>query len=198
MSQPSTCPFCSADRRRTDAEEYKCGTIIPVGAPKGYKVESIQCLHRQRDGLLARVAELERQLSDFRADGKVTASPVARERHPLPGKVGDDVNSQGHPAEAVRYRFRTFQELMDRVPTARMADCFYEMGVWFRLAKAGIEAVAATHKQKNPEFIIPDSLLEVPEEIEWIDDGKGQIQATLLHQDGSVRLVAKSGPKNTP
>jgi len=134
---------------------------------------------------------------DFRAGEMVTAPPVAGERHPRPVKVGDDVNSQGHPAEAVSYRFRTFQELMDRVPTSRMDDCFHEMGVWFRLAKSGIEAVVAEHKQKNPEFIIPDSLLEVPKELEWIDDGKGQIQATLLHQDGAVRLVAKSGPKNT-
>jgi hypothetical protein len=53
------CPLCSADRRRFDVEEYKCGTLIPIGAPNGYRVESVQCLYRQRDQLRARVEELE-------------------------------------------------------------------------------------------------------------------------------------------
>jgi hypothetical protein len=57
MNAPDKCPLCSSEHRRTDAEEYKCGTVIPVGAPKGFIVESIRCVRLQRDQLRAQVEQ---------------------------------------------------------------------------------------------------------------------------------------------
>jgi len=97
MSHPSTCPFCGAATEYTSAYHtgYKCWTLIRDGQKDPRESQSFPCVQAERERLQARVSELERQLSDFRAGEMVTAPPVAGERHPRPSQVGDDVNSQG-------------------------------------------------------------------------------------------------------
>jgi hypothetical protein len=94
------------------------------------------------------------------------------------------------------YKFRTFQELVDRVPSDRIAECLRECGLAFAQGKAMAELVflTACSLAKNAGKdapAMPKRLLEVPEELEWIDDGKGQIETTLSFPDNKA-IICKS------
>jgi hypothetical protein len=94
------------------------------------------------------------------------------------------------------YKFRTWQELVDRVPSDRIAECLRECGLAFAQCKAMAELVFHTAcsiaKDTGKEApAMPKRLLELPEELEWIDDGKGQIETTLSFPDDEA-IICKS------
>ena len=86
---------------------------------------------------------------------------------------------------SVSYKFRTIQEAVDRIPTDKIRECFDEMGKTFAVAKSFAEAqyeiAAALAKADGKEFpAMPDSLLKLPDEMEWVDDGKGECVADIV------------------
>ena len=94
------------------------------------------------------------------------------------------------------YKFRTFQELVDRVPSDRIAECLRECGLAFAQGKAMAELVFHTAcsiaKDAGKDApAMPKRVLEVPDELEWIDDGKGQIETTLSFPDNKA-IICKS------
>ncbi len=94
------------------------------------------------------------------------------------------------------YKFRTFQELVDRVPSDRIAECLRECGLAFAQGKAMAELVFHTAcsiaKDAGKDApAMPKHLLEVPEKLEWIDDGKGEINTTLSFPDDEA-IICKS------
>jgi hypothetical protein len=94
------------------------------------------------------------------------------------------------------YKFRTFQELVDRVPSDRIAECLRECGLAFAQGKAMAELVfhAACSLAKDAGKdapAMPERVIEVPDELEWIDDGKGQIETTLSFPDDEA-IICKS------
>ena len=89
------------------------------------------------------------------------------------------------------YKFKTFQELVDRVPSDKIALCMKELGIAFGTAKAMTELVnsvarnmAAAEGETVPPPDVGRSVIRLPEEIEWIDDGLGEIQPTIKRPDG--------------
>lgn len=87
------------------------------------------------------------------------------------------------------YRFSTFQELVDRVPTDRIADCLRELAVVLQEGKAMAELTMATAEALGMKKQPAGRVLELPVELEWIDDGKGDLD---------LRFQAKSGDETAP
>lgn len=101
---------------------------------------------------------------------------------------------------SVSYKFRTIQEAVDRIPTDKIRECFDEMGKTFAVAKAFAEAqyeiAAALAKADGKEFpAMPASLLQLPDEHEWVDDGKGECVADIV---GVARIEITQNPKVLP
>ena len=95
------------------------------------------------------------------------------------------------------YKFRTFQELVDRVPSDRIAECLRECGLALQQGKAMAELVFLTAcslaKDAGKDApAMPKHLLEMQNELEWIDDGKGQIETTLSFPDDKAGIICKS------
>lgn len=77
------------------------------------------------------------------------------------------------------YKFRTIQEAVDRIPSDKLHECFDEMGKTFAVAKSMAEAVyhtAVELARKDGKVFppMPERLIELPEEMEWVDDCKGE------------------------
>ena len=109
---------------------------------------------------------------------------------------------EAYPAKrcSVSYKFRTIQEAVDRIPTDKIRECFDEMGKTFAVAKAFAEAqyeiAAALAKADGKEFpAMPASLLQLPDEHEWVDDGKGECVADIV---GVARIEITQNPSVLP
>jgi len=84
------------------------------------------------------------------------------------------------------YTFSTFQELFDRVPANRMEDCMKELAAFFADAKGIAETAINIGGGLFPEGM---SLFTLPQELEWMDDGKREITMTLQDEEGSVPSI---------
>jgi hypothetical protein len=79
------------------------------------------------------------------------------------------------------YRFSTFQELFDVVPSDRIEVCMGEMGKAFASAKAIWEmtkAVAEVMAEKDG-VKLPEIDSTIPDVHEWIDDGNENVSADI-------------------
>jgi len=117
-----------------------------------------------------------------------------------PAKHGASCGSYPAAPCSVSYKFRTFQEAVDRIPTDKIRECFDEMGKTFAVAKAFAEAqyeiAAALAKADGKEFpAMPASLLQLPDEHEWVDDGKGECVADIV---GVARIEITQNPTGQP
>ena len=77
----------------------------------------------------------------------------------------------------ITYRFTTFQQMLDRVPSDKILECLTEIGTALQAAKGIAEAAwlvgADLAKKDGKEFPpMPASLFELPAELEWCDDEK--------------------------
>lgn len=87
------------------------------------------------------------------------------------------------------YQFTTLQELFDRVPAHRLRECCVELGEALAPMKLAAETAAECIQLINPKFEIPAQLAVLPAPMEWIDDGKGEIQPTLRAEDEGISLT---------
>ena len=83
------------------------------------------------------------------------------------------------------YKFRTIQEAVDRIPSDKLRECFDEMGKTFAVAKSMAEAAyytAVELARKDGKIFppMPERIIELPEEMEWVDDGKGECVADIV------------------
>ena len=90
----------------------------------------------------------------------------------------------------ITYTFSNFQELVNVVPADRIQHCLAEVGAVLAATKMTCDLAilmaqekAASSGQPPPE--IPAQILEVPLPIEWIDDGKGKLGATIIDAAGN-------------
>jgi len=100
------------------------------------------------------------------------------------------------------YKFSTFQELVDRVPSDKIAECLREFGIALQQAKATAELVflvaESLAKESGKEFPkMPSRIVEVPHELEWIDDGKGEIKTTLTGFPDGESVVCETTLNST-
>lgn len=94
------------------------------------------------------------------------------------------------------YRFRTFQELVDVVPSDRIRECMNELGELFAVAKGTVELTMAVAQDMGVE--LPDDpprIIELPDSFEWIDDGNRELTAHLKKPDGSKFVDVEVRPE---
>lgn len=95
------------------------------------------------------------------------------------------------------YSFSNFQELVDRVPSNRISECMRELGIVLGQGKATTELLyaAAQCLAKNDGVDIPDitngRVIDVPSVIEWVDDGKGELEAGITMPSGEELIRVK-------
>jgi hypothetical protein len=97
------------------------------------------------------------------------------------------------------YRFATLQELVDRVPADRIRDCMEELGAVLSAAKASVELTygVAVHLARQAGKEVPEatgSVIVLPAEMEWIDDGKRELSATLIDTAGKPQFSMNIKP----
>lgn len=92
-------------------------------------------------------------------------------------------------SEPLTYRFATFQELVDRVPSDRIAACLRELAIVLQEGKLLAELMQATAESLGMAKQPAGRVLELPEELEWIDDGKGDLD---------LGFQAKAGDESIP
>lgn len=91
------------------------------------------------------------------------------------------------------YRFTTFQEAVDAIPSDKIREAFEEMGKTFSVAKQMAEVTydLAVDLAKADGKELPQRtghVIELPAVIEWIDDGKGECIADI---SGLCRIEIK-------
>lgn len=87
------------------------------------------------------------------------------------------------------YQFTTLQELFDVVPGDRMRECFAELGEALAPMKIVAETTAEALRLINPKFEVPSQLAQLPQPLEWIDDGKGEIRPTLHTEEKGISIT---------
>ena len=112
-------------------------------------------------------------------------------------KLATSCEASSAPGCSVSYKFRTIQEAVDRVPSDKIRECFDEMGKTFAVAKSMAEAVYHTAvelaRKDGKEFpAMPSRIIELPEEMEWIDDGKGECVADIQNLC-EIRITKATG-----
>ena len=93
-----------------------------------------------------------------------------------------------HPTGSV-YRFATIQQLVDEVPADRIYDCMKELGKILQTTKGMAELtymVAENLAMQDGKTIppMPKQIIVLPEYMQWIDDGKGELEAHMKTMDG--------------
>lgn len=79
------------------------------------------------------------------------------------------------------YRFSTFQELLERVPADRLSDCLDETKALLLVA-SGVSEITRLALEANGK-VHTGPIYKLPEELEWVDDGKGLIQLRVKNHD---------------
>ena len=99
-----------------------------------------------------------------------------------------DEKSMSEETKPKEYRFKTFQELVDRVPSDKIELCLSEMGKAFAQAK-GIAEIGYALTSENP----PESIIKLPEEFGWIDDGKCIVttELSVAGQEPFIRVTTE-------
>ena len=102
------------------------------------------------------------------------------------GLLPDTIHGQ---ATGKTYQFTTLQELFDVVPGDRMRECFAELGEALAPMKIVAETTAEALRLINPKFEVPSQLAQLPQPLEWIDDGKGEIRPTLHTEEKGISIT---------
>lgn len=86
------------------------------------------------------------------------------------------------------YCFTTLQELLNVVPTDRIATCMHELAVIMTEAKAISELIYATAVELAKKEGVPvpppigvGAMVTIPQPFEWLDDGKGTLETHFKH-----------------
>lgn len=106
------------------------------------------------------------------------------------GVEGCSVKKKKEQHSGSVYRFSTFQELVDRVPANRIADCVEELGLVLSKAKLSTECIflLAQFMAKKDGKAFPSELprIVLPSEFEWTDDGKGELKTRIVDSKGDT------------
>lgn len=104
-------------------------------------------------------------------------------------------NEETQIMNAAKYKIKSFQDVIDQVPTERIALCMQEIAQGMIQTKATLEAAIELIKAsgvKPPENL--QSLCKWPDEIEWIDDGKEEVITRLHAESGQPLATVKTAP----
>jgi hypothetical protein len=90
------------------------------------------------------------------------------------------------------YKLKNFQDIVDKVPTDRIRDCMMELAELLFQTKAAMELtvnVARHLAEKEGKELPPlpegvSGMLRLPEEVTWMDDGRGEVTAVLSDKQG--------------
>jgi hypothetical protein len=103
-------------------------------------------------------------------------------------RTASDKGDSSAPSGSV-YRFSTIQQLVDEVPADRICVCMTELGKILQTTKGMAELtymVAENLAKQDGKTIppMPKQIIVLPEYMEWIDDGKGELEAHMKTMDG--------------
>jgi hypothetical protein len=92
------------------------------------------------------------------------------------------------PTAPKEYRFKTFQELVDLVPSDKIELCMREIGMALAQGKGLMESEWHLTGKKPPE-----SIIKLPEEFGWIDDGKCIVttELSVAGQEPFIRVTTE-------
>lgn len=97
------------------------------------------------------------------------------------------------------YTLVTLQDIVDKVPSERIRDCLSELAEVLVSAKASVEllhmvAVALAKKDgKTIPMLEPGARIVKLPPLEWIDDGKGEIEAHMMKDADTELFTVKNG-----
>lgn len=86
----------------------------------------------------------------------------------------------------MRYQLKTLKDVFDKVPADRIKACMNELAIGMRQAKAMGDLLGATASHIAGQDI--DCTPSWPEEIEWIDDGNGEVALKFQGNNGDDLL----------
>ena len=93
----------------------------------------------------------------------------------------------------MKYQFSNFQGLIDVVPPDRVRDCLMEMAEGLSVAALTADltfTLAQSLAEKDGKKLErPDSILQLPEIMEWDDDGKREITIRMHCPEGSKEFL---------
>lgn len=107
-------------------------------------------------------------------------------------------NKDQEPKISLIYRFRTFQELMENVPTDRIMDCMRELSIAITEIKAmnNLLTEVASELAKEKGIELPPTTVKLPEEWEWVDDGKGVLEPVFhIGPEEQLRMKIQLQPE---
>ncbi len=84
--------------------------------------------------------------------------------------------------EPTVYRFKDFQELLDVVPAERFEDCVTEIAQMLCVCKTVNESTRAALAESGQ--VVEGPIFKLPDVLEWIDDGKGEIGCRINDPNG--------------
>jgi hypothetical protein len=91
------------------------------------------------------------------------------------------------------YQIRTIADIYKNVPADRIQLCMTELGAALSQAASIRDLLFATAEQLTGQKI--DASIELPEAMEWIDDGKGELDLKFVtsKDDEFISLHTKIG-----
>jgi hypothetical protein len=92
------------------------------------------------------------------------------------------------------YRLRTIKDIVDKVPTDRIADCMEELAILLIQASGMSALISESMRSQDPNV---DCGWIFPEEITWIDDHEGVIQNNFHFGSDNVLRVTTNRSTET-
>ena len=95
------------------------------------------------------------------------------------------------------YHLRSFRDVFELPTTKHVETCMKELTALMLQARVGNDSLA-DHAKRQGVDVPRDLCFEFPEVVEWIDDDKGEVEASFMQEDGKAvfTIVSKPG-KNT-
>ena len=83
------------------------------------------------------------------------------------------------------YKFSNFEELYRAVPADRIEECMYELCQMLITARQVEDLIVETARASGEPFELSKPVMAFPAVLEWIDDGKGELDLTLTDPAGT-------------
>lgn len=82
----------------------------------------------------------------------------------------------------MKYQLKTLKDVFDKVPANKIVECMNELAVAMVQAKAmqGLFDVVSENKVAKSDW---------PENVEWIDDGKNEIELSYRNSDDNDEIL---------
>ena len=89
------------------------------------------------------------------------------------------------------YNLKTIMDIVKKVPEDRIDDCLKELSLLIKRTSVMWAEAKGLCSENGVEF--NEDLVKLPDAIDWIDDGLGQVTAEIkIKEDGSESITVKT------